>query len=909
MIKEMGAPTDAHLGADMADSTKLNITPLLFGAALTVMVLLVAELLYAGYRSNEEQALTISDDLATVIASNLSNALMRARRDVNSFNHFLRPEDFTSKVRPERREEIESLLADHLIGLTLVTNYRVFDAAGNLIYGGAEFNGRLNYADRQWFQTLRDKPQLSDVVSNLLIGRISHKPTLILAVPFRDVKGQFLGAVDAVLDMDSFQSVIDAPDLGPNGVISVRRNDTAMLVLHRPKRDDMIGQTYLTEISRRITAGEVSGTGDLRFSSDGIMRAYAFHQVESFPFAVTVSLARQDYMSTWMIQAGILGGLTLLSSGFMATLFMRQNRSNKMMREFARIVADGEREYHDMFQSLPVGVIVRGADGTVERVNDAACVILGQTYQTLLSTPSFSSLLNAVNEDGSPLADEDFPGMKALLTDKPLRGFLIGFGLGPDKAWISVNSQPLFRKNETKPYAVISSFGDVTLQKRMDKMLRDSEERYRMTFEQAALGIVHTDFNGIFLRFNERFAEIIGYPMDEVKGLSYQKITPAYEMSYSLDAVKPLLSGACRTVSWEKRYMRKDGALTWVKLTSSIQNDGDGKPLHYITLVEDINDLKAAQAEIAAQQVRLELLLSSAGEGIVGIDSSERIMFMNKAARTVLGWGESESEVVGVNLHNMTHNYHKDGTAYPQEECPVHQTLVDGVSRTVTTEVFWRQDGTWFPVEYTVAAIREKDAILGCVVVFHDITERVRMTQQLQELADTDPLTGVANRRAFTTAVDGEFQRIKRFNSSAALLMIDIDHFKQVNDRYGHDAGDSALVALARVLSNSVRATDLVARFGCEEFVLLLIETDLTGAVEMAERIREAVGKILVAENHQEFGFTVSVGVSMLAQEDDAWTDALTRADEAMYQAKGLGRNRVEVLASRHNSLLDTQEL
>jgi len=116
--------------------------------------------------------------------------------------------------------------------------------------------------------------------------------------------------------------------------------------------------------------------------------------------------------------------------------------------------------------------------------------------------------------------------------------------------------------------------------------------------------------------------------------------------------------------------------------------------------------------------------------------------------------------------------------------------------------------------------------------------------------------------------------------------MIDIDHFKRINDTHGHEAGDLALVALATTLNALARATDLAARYGGEEFVVLLVGTELTGAVEMAERIREAVAQI-------DFGLTVSIGVTPFLAEDGHWSETLSRADKALYQAKHTGRNKV----------------
>ena len=170
------------------------------------------------------------------------------------------------------------------------------------------------------------------------------------------------------------------------------------------------------------------------------------------------------------------------------------------------------------------------------------------------------------------------------------------------------------------------------------------------------------------------------------------------------------------------------------------------------------------------------------------------------------------------------------------------------------------------------------------------------LEEKLRELSRTDSMTGLLNRMAFIEAGESEFLRGKRFGSSAALLMLDIDHFKQVNDQYGHEAGDCALASFANVLKKMARTIDVPARFGGEEFVVLLVGTNLSGAAEMAERIREAVSQIVVIHRGREFGFTVSIGVTAFENEDENFSEVIRRADQAMYRAKELGRNRVSLV-------------
>ncbi len=183
------------------------------------------------------------------------------------------------------------------------------------------------------------------------------------------------------------------------------------------------------------------------------------------------------------------------------------------------------------------------------------------------------------------------------------------------------------------------------------------------------------------------------------------------------------------------------------------------------------------------------------------------------------------------------------------------------------------------------------------------VTELETLNERFQELARTDPLTALANRRALTEAMQNELARIKRHGTASALLMIDIDRFKHVNDTHGHEAGDRALTALASVLKSIARATDLPARFGGEEFVVLLTHTRVPGAQLMAERIRSTIAGLPIASPLGAFNFSVSIGVAPMLSGDRDWSAAVSRADAAMYRAKAAGCNRVEV-ASLQQALM-----
>ena len=194
-------------------------------------------------------------------------------------------------------------------------------------------------------------------------------------------------------------------------------------------------------------------------------------------------------------------------------------------------------------------------------------------------------------------------------------------------------------------------------------------------------------------------------------------------------------------------------------------------------------------------------------------------------------------------------------------------------------------------------AIRGADGkVSKVVVVSRDITELKRLEGELREMAATDFLTGLPNRRHFLARLEQELARIhRREGHCASVLMLDSDHFKQVNDTFGHAAGDKILKHLAELMRNELRKIDTAGRVGGEEFGVILPGADLTAAEGFAERLRKKVAGTPVAQEDRLIPLTVSIGVAGMNASDASADDALVRADRALYRAKEHGRNRVEV--------------
>jgi diguanylate cyclase (GGDEF)-like protein/PAS domain S-box-containing protein len=302
-----------------------------------------------------------------------------------------------------------------------------------------------------------------------------------------------------------------------------------------------------------------------------------------------------------------------------------------------------------------------------------------------------------------------------------------------------------------------------------------------------------------------------------------------------------------------------------------------------------IGEVEAARTALATRTQELELseerfrqLADAAFETII-IHSKGRIIDCNDAAVDL--YGLSKEELIGMQVIELV------APPRPKEgdDWTLHATdkAIEGVHL--------RGDGK-VPVEVRSRSIQLKgDTAL--VTAVRDITAHKQMEAYLKDIANSDALTGVGNRRYFLEVGKKEYSRSKRYAQPLSLVMMDIDKFKNINDTYGHDIGDIALKALAKICVDTLRISDLFARLGGEEFAAILPNTGIEGAVQLAERLRICVAAMATPSPKGDIRFTISLGVTQM--QDDAEEDIeimLNRSDKGLYQAKEGGRNRVVVV-------------
>lgn len=268
--------------------------------------------------------------------------------------------------------------------------------------------------------------------------------------------------------------------------------------------------------------------------------------------------------------------------------------------------------------------------------------------------------------------------------------------------------------------------------------------------------------------------------------------------------------------------------------------------------------------------VARDIVMDAMCDAVIVIDYKGKVMSVNQAAREVFGWQANQGFIL--------QRFEKVFSEWPEIVELLRAKGEQQIELAMTSD----QKQYYYQANLTLLMDAQKNT-LGKMLLLHDITASKLVEEELRNLTITDPLTGLGNRRMFFTALENEFERSKRYRTEYCLLMLDLDHYKSINDHYSHLVGDEALKLAARAIQKNARKVDIVARYGGDEFVILLPNTSETGAIQLARRLREAIHNCRISENEY---LTVSVGVAVHSPDDPNSEALLARADMALYKAK-----------------------
>jgi len=425
-----------------------------------------------------------------------------------------------------------------------------------------------------------------------------------------------------------------------------------------------------------------------------------------------------------------------------------------------------------------------------------------------------------------------------------------------------------------------------------EQALSRSKAEFESMFNSINESVFFVDPSRVVIMTNPSVETMFGYRPEQLIGKTLEFLYRD-EADYHAQSGHFTGSLSLRGESFEVEYRRKDGTTFMGETMLSAVRDEQRQLLGFIGIVRDVTERIEAQRALAESRERAQVTLESIGDAVITTDTQGVIQYLNPVAEAITEWRQEEA--VGQALDEVFHvvNEFTDRPAKnPVTECLRLQRIIDVSDGTLLNS----RSGREYYIEDSAAPIRNYDGeVIGAVLVFHDVTKARSMSRQLAWQAAHDSLTGLLNRNQFEAHLQRTLVDAQKHQAEHALLYLDLDQFKLVNDTCGHVAGDELLRQLSRLLEGQLRETDYLARMGGDEFGVLLDEGSLDEVSEIADRLRKTVEEFVFVWEEKSFRIGVSIGVVQINHESESLSQIMSAADMACYIAKDSGRNRIHI--------------
>jgi diguanylate cyclase (GGDEF)-like protein/PAS domain S-box-containing protein len=575
-------------------------------------------------------------------------------------------------------------------------------------------------------------------------------------------------------------------------------------------------------------------------------------------------------------------------------------------------------------EGMPDGVMLVNMSGEIIYVNKACEKMLGYKANELIGTSALKLPTYSRSKDRVK-AKEYLKKVIEKSSAKPID--MNAVTKDGEEIPISFTAS-VIKDAQNNPKTLVAVIRDISERKHAEEALRDSEELSRGMLESATTGIYFLQ-DGRFLYVNRLFEELSGYTVDELLGThSLDYVHPDDRDTVRAKAIE-VLKGQ-NSFPYEFRLIRKDSEIVWVlDRVASIQYKGKRSVLG--TLM-DITERKHAEEDVSRYTRQLETLFNIGTTVSQTLNLEELLVSVLDKVLKVTGveiagiflLDEKTREPVLRASRGMSSLFEHDIKILSASEGILKQVIETGkplLVENMSLDPRFNHHGTKKGRVQSFAAlsIMAKEKILGVMGIgsyghreFPDwevrmlgtianqigmAIENAQLYEHALELAFTDGLTGLYNRRYIMDQIEREFIRAQRSKAPLSLIMVDLDGLKKINDRFGHHVGDSFLKEVARIVKVNTRASDVAARWGGDEFMLLAPGTDSKGANKIAERIRAQVERYTIKLEGEEVGITISAGIVSYPTHASAVLELVKKADEAMYSAKRGGKNRSSVFS------------
>ena len=592
--------------------------------------------------------------------------------------------------------------------------------------------------------------------------------------------------------------------------------------------------------------------------------------------------------------------------GFEAQVFCKDRRSVIWMRENIHAVRDAggellyyegsveditagkraeerlarsEEQYRVLFESNPNPMWVYDADTyRYLAVNEAAVRHYGYTREEFLAMSIF---------DVRP--PENIPAVLENIAAQPSAHRYAGECEHRKKdgtrIFVEISSQQIDFGGRAARLVLIN---DVTERKQAEAALRESEERYRELFENANDVIYTTDLTGRYITVNPVVEKISGYTCDEIRRMNYEEIITPEHLELSRQMMARKLAGEETTTFYESGIISKSGERVLLEVSSQLIYD-EGMPVGVQGIARDITKRKQAERALRESEERYRELFENANDLVYTHDLAGNFTSLNKTGERIMGY--TREEAASLNVAQVIAPEH----LALAREMMARKGAVD--EATVYEVDIVTKDGRRVPLEVSTRLVYRNGQPVGVQGIARDIAERKHTEAKLLHNAYHDALTGLPNRNLFTDHLQMAVERARRHAEFVfAVLFLDLDRFKNVNDSLGHTVGDQLLVALSRRLQHCLRPSDVVARLGGDEFAILLNDIGARPgeAVQLAERVQQELMQPFNLGGHEVFT-TASIGIALSTTGYETPEAVLRDADTVMYRAKAQGKARHEV--------------
>ena len=410
------------------------------------------------------------------------------------------------------------------------------------------------------------------------------------------------------------------------------------------------------------------------------------------------------------------------------------------------------------------------------------------------------------------------------------------------------------------------------------------EDKYQTIMEDMKESYYETDLDGNFTFFNDALCRQLGYSREELMGMNYRVYTPPEQVKKQSEIYKRVYRIGNPNESFPMEQIRKDGRRIFTENSVFPLRDEKGEVVGFRGIGRDVTERLQMEEALRRSEARYRAILEEIEEGYYEVDRAGNFTFVNHAACRQFGY--SRQELMGMNYRIYV----------PKEDVKNVYRAWNKVYRTgeaLKSFLFAsiRKDGVQIFLENSVSPLRNKEGkIIGFRSISRDITERKKFEQKLAEMATHDALTGLPNRVLLSDRLMVGSALARRNGHRMAVLMLDLDRFKTVNDALGHNVGDELLKDVGQRLSDIMRKSDTVSRIGGDEFVLVLPQiTGIDDVTKFAQRILGAFQEPFVFGGHR-LQVTTSIGIAVYPEDGTDMENLLKNADSAMYSAKEQGR-------------------